>query len=97
MKDKLAKPAGVLPAEPVVPEAVASERDSWEQLARWLAGVAFAVPPPVAGAVYVSGPEAARIAGLSVQSIADLAATGAVKTMPFGKGVRYRRADLQAL
>jgi hypothetical protein len=46
---------------------------------------------------YVSPQDAVRITGLSVATIADQAAAGAIKTMPYGRGVRYRRADLEAL
>jgi predicted DNA-binding transcriptional regulator AlpA len=47
-------------------------------------------------AVYVSMRDAVRITGLSATTIRALAPTE-VKTRPYGGGVRYRRADLEAL
>jgi hypothetical protein len=55
------------------------------------------IDPPARLTVYVSLPEAAAITGLAAATIQDLAARLQIRTMPYGRGVRYRRADLEAL
>jgi hypothetical protein len=71
-----------------------------EQLAATLAALSrFAqdVSDKYATPVYVSMTAATKLTGLARQTITEAAAANAIKTMPFGRGVRYRRKDLEAL
>lgn len=68
--------------------------DPFEGLAAHLAKLSTMYGSPAA--VYVSMKDAVRITGLSASTLKALAGTE-VKTRSYGGGVRYRRADLEAL
>jgi hypothetical protein len=73
---------------------------SFEALARQLAGLAQlaeSLSPQSDRCVYVSMDAAVRISGLSEATIRDLYISGRVYAMKFGRGLRYRRADLLLL
>jgi hypothetical protein len=72
----------------------------FEVLAKQLAALAQwaeSVSPQSDRCVYVSQEAAARITGLSESTVRDLYVAGQVHGRPFGRGLRYRRADLLAL
>jgi hypothetical protein len=93
---------------PVVREPAALARiptpiraDAWDALPAQLANLAsFAQEINeryAPKAVYVSLKDACAITGLSAATIRALAEGVEIKTRPYGGGVRYRRADLEAL
>ena len=107
LREKLRKPPVVLPPEIAdtgvlapVSAKPAPALDGWGELARHLAALsAFAetVSANVGVSSYVSLTDATRLAGLSSGTIRKLATAGKIATQPFGRGVRYRRKDLEQL
>jgi uncharacterized protein YodC (DUF2158 family) len=83
----------------LVPVAQAiAPRDPFEGLAAHLAKLAALFPaPPKALPAYVTLHVALQITGLSATTIKELAGRNRVATHRYGRGLRYRRADLEAL
>jgi hypothetical protein len=100
MESERFSPAVKEPAAPArIPTPIRA--DPWDALPAQLANLAsFAAEVNeryAPKAVYVSLKDACAITGLSAATIRALAEGVEIKTRPYGGGVRYRRADLEAL
>jgi hypothetical protein len=74
-----------------------SQRDVFAEVLAHIANVVEAQNNWNARSVYVSLATAARLTGLTRGTVLRLTGEGKVATMPYRRGVRYRRADLEAL
>jgi hypothetical protein len=81
----------------LVPDTVAALTPLVDEIASAIRCIDLTPQASAPRAVYVSLKDACAITGLSAATIRALAEGVEIKTRPYGGGVRYRRADLEAL